>query len=112
MMGVGKSTVGKELARKLSYGFTDIDKLIEKAEGTSINVIFKNKSENYFRKLENDITLDQLRKKDMVISLGGGAFLNKSIRDIVKKTSISFWLYSSNKCWAQIYVTSLVPYIL
>ncbi len=92
MMGVGKSTVGKELARKLTYGFTDIDKLIEKAEGTSINVIFKNKSENYFRKLENDITLDQLRKKDMVISLGGGAFLNKSIRDIVKKTSISFWL--------------------
>ena len=92
MMGVGKSTVGKSLAAKLSYHFIDIDKIIETKEGSSINLIFKNKSETYFRKLENDITLTEIKKKNSVISLGGGAFLNKSIRRAVKNTALSFWL--------------------
>ena len=52
MMGVGKSTVGKMLANKLTYNFIDIDKLIENEEGCTINQIFKNKSENYFRRIE------------------------------------------------------------
>ena len=92
MMGVGKSTIGKSLAQKLSFNFIDIDKLIEAKEGKNINSIFKNKGENYFRKLENSISLKQLRIKNCVISLGGGAFLNKSIRRAVKNTSVSFWL--------------------
>ena len=92
MMGVGKTTVGRSLAKKLSYSFVDIDKLIELDEGTSINLIFKNKSENYFRKLELQKSLQELRKKNSVISLGGGAFLNKSIRRLVKSTCVSFWL--------------------
>ena len=92
MMGVGKSTIGKNLAKKLKCNFSDIDRIIEKKEGTSINSIFKNKSENYFRKIENEITLEELKKKNSVISLGGGAFLNKSIRTSAKKTSITFWL--------------------
>ena len=92
MMGVGKSTVGKSLAQKLSYNFVDIDRTIESREGSTINLIFKNKSESYFRKLENEISLEKLKKKNTVISLGGGAFLNKSIRREVKNTSVSFWL--------------------
>ena len=63
MMGVGKSTIGKSLAEKLSFNFKDIDKLIERKEGCSINQIFKNKSENYFRKLENTISIQELKKK-------------------------------------------------
>ena len=92
MMGVGKSTIGKNLAKKLKYNFIDVDKIIEAKEGLSINLIFRNKSESYFRKVENDITLSELKKDNSVISLGGGAFLNKTIRRNVKKFSISFWL--------------------
>ena len=92
MMGVGKSTIGKNLAKKLNYNFIDIDTVIEKKEGSPISLIFKNKSENYFRKIENDVTLSELKKKDSVISLGGGAFLNNSIRKATKQFSISFWL--------------------
>ena len=92
MMGVGKSTIGKILAKKLNYKFVDIDRLIEAKEGSTINFIFRNKSENYFRKIENEITLIELKKDKSVISLGGGAFLNNSIRKSTKKLSASFWL--------------------
>ena len=92
MMGVGKSTIGANLAKKLGFTFLDIDKIIETEEECSINQIFKSKGEIYFRKIENDITLQKLKKINSVISLGGGAFLNNSIRKYVKKNSVSFWL--------------------
>ena len=92
MMGVGKSTIGKSLAEKLSFKFIDIDKIIEKKEGCTIDLIFKNKSESYFRYLENRVTLNELKKEKAVISLGGGAFLNNTIRRAVISSSISFWL--------------------
>ena len=92
MMGVGKSTIGKSLAERLSFSFVDIDKLIETKEGSSINLIFRNKSENYFRRRENIVSLEELKKSDSVISLGGGAFLNNAIRRAVKYSSVSFWL--------------------
>ena len=92
MMGVGKSTIGRGLASKLLYRFIDIDELIEKKEGSSINLIFKKKGENYFRRIENEITLDQLKKRNVIISLGGGAFMNRNIRREAKKNSLSFWL--------------------
>ena len=92
MMGVGKSTIGRSIAKTLSYSFVDVDKMIEKHEGSSIKSIFKNKSEIYFRKIERQISLKELEKKNSVISLGGGAFLDKSIRSLVKNSSVSFWL--------------------
>ena len=92
MMGVGKSTIGKKLAKKLKYNFTDLDKLIEIRENLSINLIFKNKGEDYFREIERSIALQELKKKKSVIALGGGAYLDKSIRISAKKLSLSFWL--------------------
>ena len=92
MMGVGKTTIGKSLANRLFSKFIDIDTLIEEKEGRSIKVIFDREGENYFRKLEQDLTLQEIKKRNSVISLGGGAFLNRSIRSVVKEFSISFWL--------------------
>ena len=80
------------MAYKLSYNFVDVDKLIETREGCTINQIFKTKNENYFRKVESEISLEILKTNNSVISLGGGAFLNKDIRNKVKNSSISFWL--------------------
>lgn len=97
MMGVGKSTVGKELSKKLGYKFIDMDNLIEKKENMTITKIFRIKGENYFRKIEENLTLNTLKDKKAVISLGGGAFLNPRIRKEVLKTTISFWLNVSIK---------------
>jgi shikimate kinase len=92
MMGVGKSTIGKKLAKKLKFKFVDIDEIIEKQEKKTIKEIFKIKGENYFRKIEEKTTLKELKKINLVIALGGGAFINETIRKEVKESSLSFWL--------------------
>ena len=92
MMGVGKSTIGKRLARKLKLKFIDIDKVIEKKEKKTINEIFEIKGEDYFRKIEKKTTLDVFKKNNSVIALGGGAFINPVIRKESENSSISFWL--------------------
>ena len=91
-MGVGKSTVGKKLAKKLKLKFIDIDKIIEKKEKRTIKEIFEDKGEGYFRKIEKKISLEELKKSNSVIALGGGAFMDSSIRKEAKNLSISFWL--------------------
>ena len=92
MMGVGKSTIGKLLSERLNLKFIDIDQVIEKRENMSISKIFEIKNEEYFRKIEKRESLNTLEKENCIIALGGGAFINKEIRDSVKKNSISFWL--------------------
>ena len=63
MMGVGKSTLGKALSKKLLMQFSDIDKIIENKLKMSIQNIFNNKGESFFRKHEEKITLEELKKK-------------------------------------------------
>ena len=92
MMGVGKSTVGKKLSKKLQIKFVDIDRFIEKKENYSIQDIFKNKGEDYFRKIEKKITLEILKKNNLVIALGGGSFMDNLIRKEINNSSISFWI--------------------
>ena len=97
MMGSGKSSIGSLVAKKLKVKFVDIDKEIEKELGLSIAKIFETKGEDYFRKCEEKITLKILKINSIVISLGGGTFVNKIIRKEVLKNHISFWLNWNNE---------------
>ena len=92
MMGSGKSSIGKLISKKLDLPFIDIDILIVKNAEMSISEIFEKKGENYFRNLEEKITLKSLKKVKNVISLGGGGFINAKIRNEILTSHYSFWL--------------------
>ena len=96
-MGVGKSTIGRVLAKRLKLEFIDIDNIIEIKEKNNIKEIFENKGEEYFRKVEKKISIEEVKKQNLVIALGGGAFLDPLIRKEVKNSCISFWLDLSIK---------------
>ena len=97
MMGSGKSSIGKILSKKLNLTFIDIDQKIEETEDSKISEIFNKFGENYFRKIEEKISLKFLSSENSVISLGGGGFINVSIRKMCKKNCLSFWLDWKNE---------------
>ena len=92
MMGVGKTTVGKIVAKKQGMEFIDIDENIERKCSMNISEIFKEKGEKFFRIMEEKVVLKSIKKNNCVISLGGGAFINKAIRNAIVKNAISMWL--------------------
>ena len=92
MMGSGKSVIGRIIAKEINYNFVDIDALIEKKTKKSINKIFEENGEKYFRNLEEKITIDILKNEKNIISLGGGAINNKNIRIYIKKNSYNIYL--------------------
>ena len=92
MMGVGKSTLGKIVAKKQGLKFIDTDLNIEKKFSMSISDIFKKKGEDFFRQEEEIEVSEMLKKSNCVIALGGGAFLIKNVRDQILKQSISIWI--------------------
>ena len=97
MMGSGKSSIGFLVAKKLKLNFIDIDKEIEKKNKTTIKKIFEEKGEEFFRKIEEKVTLKKLKLSSTVISLGGGGFTNNNIRKEVLKNHLSFWLNWDSK---------------
>ena len=97
MMGSGKTSIGLLVSKKLSLDFFDIDYLIEEDEGMKISKIFETKGEKYFREIEEKMSLRILKKRKAIISLGGGAFLNKNIRNEVLNNHLSFWLNCSTQ---------------
>ena len=90
--GSGKSVLAKLLAKDIGYKFYDIDSLIEKKTKMTINEIFSKKSEDYFRYIEEIECLYYLNIENAVISLGGGAIINKKIRETIEKKSFSIYL--------------------
>ena len=93
MMGVGKTTVGKALSEHLSMEFLDVDTIIEKKLNLTVQKIFEKNGEAFFREVEEEVTLQTLKDKNKIISLGGGAFMNPKIRDCVISNTKSYWLY-------------------
>ena len=92
LMGAGKSVIGKLLAKELRMRYYDSDKLIEKKLNKSINQIFSDHGESYFRNIEEDIVLSLLDKKNCVISLGGGSILSDLTRKALFINSFSIYL--------------------
>ena len=91
-MGVGKTTVGKIVAKKQGFEFVDTDINIEKKCSMKISEIFKKKGEKFFRIEEEKEVLKSLKKYNCVIALGGGAFINKAVRNNILKNAVSMWL--------------------
>ena len=92
LMGAGKSSVGKRLSEYLNVGFIDADQEIEKAAGMNIVEIFEKFGEKYFRAGEKKVINRLILDEPKVLSTGGGAFMSKEIREIIKIHGFSIWL--------------------
>lgn len=92
LMGCGKSAVGRRLAGRLGLPFVDADEEIEKAAGKSIEDIFSDHGEPYFREGERKVLARLLRSGPQVLATGGGAFMNAETRSAIADAGISIWL--------------------
>lgn len=90
-MGVGKTTIGKRLARRLNLEYCDLDEYIVKSENQSINELFAERGEQGFRELERE-ALVKITDSKIVISTGGGAPCFFDNLDIMLKNGIVVWL--------------------
>lgn len=91
-MASGKTTIGCELANILGYDFIDMDEDIIKDTGMSINQIFSEYGEKYFRKLETEKAKQLGRYSDTIISSGGGCMLKKENLDFLRQNGIIVFL--------------------
>ena len=95
LMGAGKTSIGRALARSLKIPFVDSDKEIEKAAGCSVVDIFSMYGEAEFRRVEEKIIerlLLEQKPKLKIISTGEGAFITESVRKMVLNNAVSIWL--------------------
>jgi shikimate kinase len=94
-MAVGKSAVGRSLARRLNLRFVDLDKAIEKAAGMKVQEIFRRKGEPYFRSLEKQILAQTLQQNGQVIATGGGAVIDEENLRLLREKSLLVCLTAS-----------------
>jgi shikimate kinase len=92
LMGVGKSTVGRRLAKKLKMKFVDADEEIERAAGMKIAEIFDRHGEGQFRDGERRVIARLVAGPPRVIATGGGAFINAETRRLILERCIAVWL--------------------
>ncbi|QDD13031.1 shikimate kinase [Candidatus Methylopumilus rimovensis] len=85
LMGAGKTTIGKLLAKKLKKTFYDTDHEIEKKLGVKVSVIFELEGEEGFRKRETQMIDELTNKKDIILATGGGAVLSEENRRLLKE---------------------------
>ena len=89
-MGSGKSSLGKKLAKSLNKKFIDTDKEIEKKENKTINEIFENEGEKYFREKEKEFLINIPNNLNMVIATGGGIVTDQENREKLKENRVIF----------------------
>ena len=92
LMGVGKSTVGRRLARRLGLPFVDSDAAIEDAAGLSPAEVFERYGEHDFRDGERRLVARLVEGSVRVIATGGGAFVDPRTRELLNSRAITVWL--------------------
>lgn len=94
-MAVGKSAVGRNLAKRLHRRFVDLDRLIEKREGLKVREIFEQKGEPYFRELEKQTLAELLQQPGHVIATGGGVVMDEENLRLLKDKTLLVCLSAS-----------------
>ncbi len=94
-MAVGKSAVGRTLARRLRRRFVDLDKVIEKSEGMKIREIFEQRGESYFRQREKEALAQVLEKDGQVIATGGGVVIDEENIKLLRERALLVCLEAS-----------------
>ena len=92
LMGVGKSTVGRRLARRLGLPFVDSDAAIEDASGYSAAEVFERYGEQDFRDGERRLVARLIEGDVRVIATGGGAYVDPRTRELLNERAITIWL--------------------
>ena len=92
MMGAGKTTIGKLLARRLSRSFVDSDQRIEERTGVKIPVIFEIEGEQGFRRRESQVLEELAKEPDLVVATGGGIVLSESNRACLTRSGLVVYL--------------------
>jgi len=92
LMGAGKSTIGRSLAKKLKKGFFDSDRVIEERTGVDIATIFEIEGEQGFRDRETQVIKELCEKDNIVLATGGGSILRQENRDCMKTSGQVIYL--------------------
>lgn len=95
LMGAGKSTIGRQLARELGKQFRDSDSEIEKRTGVSIDVIFDIEGEQGFRRRETRMLQELVEERGIVLATGGGAILASENRQLLRDNGLIIYLKAS-----------------
>ena len=91
-MGSGKSTVGRKLSSAAGLTFIDLDKYIQTREGRTVNDIFNNEGEDYFRQIEHRLLKEIIEKDNFILSCGGGTPCFLDNMTMMKKNGITIYL--------------------
>ena len=95
--GVGKTTIGKELAQKLTYSFVDLDDEIEKSTGLTVTNIFETRGEDYFREIEQLVLHKTFSLTNAIIATGGGTPCFFDNMELLNQNGISIYLEANPK---------------
>ncbi len=94
-MGAGKTTMGRQLAKRLNLEFIDSDRVIEERTGATIPLIFELEGEEGFRKREQEVIDELTQQQGLVLATGGGAILKPENRQLLKERGIVIYLHSN-----------------